>query len=350
MRKVILLFIYVAMTIFITGSLDELAAQQYHLKTEIQVGGDGGWDFLVADTPNRRVYVPHGTKVYVIDADKNTVVQVIEDTANAGGIAVAPDFDRIFTRHGGQTSNLGIIDIKTGKTISHVTTDQGADYIMYKPRQTEVWFLNGRAQSATVINAASGKVVATVPLGGTPEEAAADPKANRIYLNIVDKGTVVALDTKAHKVVSTWPIAPGSDATGMGIDIEHHRLFIGCRNKLMIMMDSTNGKVLGSVPIGEGVDATYYDPETKLAISSSGGQPGKPVLPGSLTIAKEETPDKFTLVQVLKTVDGARTFAYDFKTHNIFLARAKYQPLPAGSNERPKVIPESFAIQVYSLN
>jgi DNA-binding beta-propeller fold protein YncE len=350
MCRVTRLLVWAGLTTLITGSFSVLSAQQYRLKTEIHVGGDGGWDFLAADETTRRVYIPHGMKVFVIDADKNTLVQEITDTANAGGIAVASEVGRIFTRHGGPQANLGIIDLKTGKTISKVDTDPGADYIMYEPGQREVWSFNGRGQSATVINAASGKVVATIPLGGTPEEAAADSKANRIYLNIVDKAIVVALDTKAHKIVSTWPIAPGSDATGMAIDVENHRLFIGCRNKLMVMMDSMNGKIIATVPIGEGVDATYYDPATHLAMSSSGGTPQNPVLPGIVTIAKEETPNKLTVVQMLKTADGARTMALDLKTHNIYLPRAKYEPLPDGSRERPKAIPGSFAVQVYVMN
>jgi len=337
------------LTVLIAGGLTVASAQQYQLKTEIKIGGEGGWDFLVADSSTRRVYVPHGTKVYVIDSDKNTLVQEIMDTANAGGIAIAADVGRVYTRHGGQQSNLGIIDLKTGRTISKVDTDPGADYIMYEPGQKEVWSFNGRGKSATVIAAASGKVVATVPLDGTPEEAAADSKANRIYLNIVDKATVVVLDTKEHKVVSTWPIAPGSDATGMAIDVEHHRLFIGCRNKLMVMMDSTSGKVIGTVPIGEGVDATYFDPATQLAISSSGGTPQNPALPGVLTIAKEGSPDKLTVVQSIKTPDGARTMALDYKTHNIYLPHVKYEPLPAGSKERAKMIPDTFAVQVYGI-
>ncbi len=345
-RTVLLLYLVLFLT---AGALTSLSAQQYQLKTEIQIGGEGGWDFLVADASTRRVYVPHGMKVFVIDADKNTLVQEITDTANAGGIAVAAEVGRIYTRHGGQQSNLGIIDIKTGQTISKVDTDPGADYIMYEPGQKEVWSFNGRGKSANVIAAATGKVVATIPLDGTPEEAAADSKANRIYLNIVDKATVVALDAKAHRVVSTWSIAPGSDATGMAIDVEHHRLFIGCRNKLMVMMDSTNGKVIATVPIGEGVDATYYDPVTRFAISSSGGTPQNPAMPGVLTIAKEEAPDKLTIVQTIKTPDGARTMALDYKTHNIYLPHLKYEPRPEGSKDRPKIIPNTFAVEVYTM-
>ena len=200
---------------------------------------------------------------------------------------------------------------------------------------------NGRGQSATVIDAKAGKVVATIPLGGKPEFAQADPKAGRVYDNLEDKSEVAAIDTKTHEVVNRWPIAPGEEASGMAIDVKNHRLFLGCGNKLMVMMDNTNGKVLASVPIGQGVDANAFDPGTQLAFASCGD--------GTTTIAKEETPDKLTVVQTLKTQRGSRTMTIDPTTHKIYLAAAKFEA-PAEGERRGRMVPGSFKILVYGMD
>src|SRR5439155_486580 len=180
----------------------------------------------------------------------------------------------------------------------------------------EVYLFNGRGQSATVVDLKAAKVVATVPLGGKPEFAQADPAAGRVYNNLEDKSEVVAIDIKKHEVVNHWPIAPGESASGMAIDLAHHRLFLGCRNKMMVMMDSTSGKVVVTVPIGRGVDANAFDPGTQLAFSSCGD--------GTVTIAHEDAPDKLTVVQTLATERGAKTMTLDPKTHRIYLGSAKF--------------------------
>src|SRR5262249_11051716 len=201
------------------------------------------------------------------------------------------------------------------------------------------YMFNGRSESATVIDAKSGKVAATVPLGGQPEFAAADPKAGRVYNNLENKSEVVAIDTKSHEVVNRWPIAPGESASGMAFDPSNHRLFLGCHNKLMVMMDSASGKVVGTVPIGDGVDANAFDPETKLAFASCGD--------GTVTIAHEDSPDKLTVVQTLKTERGAKTMTLDPKTHKIYLASAKFEA-PAPGQRRGKMVPDSFKVLVYA--
>jgi DNA-binding beta-propeller fold protein YncE len=197
-----------------------------------------------------------------------------------------------------------------------------------------------------VFEAKTGKVVATIALAGRPEFPAADPKAGRVYCNIEDKSNVVAIDTKTHQITNTWAIAPGEEASGMAIDLAHHRLFLGCHNKLMVMMDSASGKVVGTVPIGDRVDANAFDPGTQFAFSSNGD--------GTVTVAHEESPDKLTVVQTLATERGARTMALDPKTHRIYLASAKYEPQPAPTpdapRQRPKIIPGSFKVLVYGMD
>jgi len=312
----------------------------YHFLKEIPVGGDGGWDYLSIDEAARRLYVSHATKVVVIDIDKNEVVGEIADTPGVHGIAVAPNLGRGFVSNG-REAKASIVDLKTLKTLSKVDTGENPDAILFEPEHQEVYAFNGRGQSATVFAAATGKVIATIALAGKPEFAIADPKAGRVYNNLEDKSEVVAIDTKTHEVVNRWPIAPGAEASGMAFDAAHHRLFLGCGNKLMVMMDSESGKVVATVPIGDRVDANAFDLATQLAFSSNGE--------GNVTIAHEDSPDKLTVVQTLPTARGAKTMALDPKTHRIFLGAAKYEASTDTSQKRPKMVAGSFKILVYGM-
>ena len=315
----------------------------YHFLKEIPVGGEGGWDYLSIDAGGRRLYVTHGTKIVVLDIDKETVVGEIANTPGVHGFALAPDLQRGFSSNG-RENKANIVDLKTLSTLSKVDTGANPDAILYEPGQKEVYAFNGRGKSATVFEAASGKIAATIALSGQPEFAVADPKAGRVYSNIEDKSEVAVIDTKTHTVVNTWPISPGAEASGMAFDPEHHRLFLGCHNKLMVMMDSATGKVVTTVPIGQGVDANAFDSGTQLAFSSNGD--------GTVTIAREESPEKLTVVQTLKTERGAKTMALDPKTHNIYLAAMKFETPPAAAGApppRPKTIPGSFRILVYGM-
>ena len=294
-----------------SATVASAADASYHLIKEIPVPGKAQWDYLKVDSEAHRLYLSHGTKVEVIDLDKGAVVGAIENTPGVHGIALAPKLGRAFTSNG-QENKASIVDLKTLKTISKVTTGANPDCILYEATQNEVYTFNGKGKSATVFDPESGKVIATIDLGGKPEFANADGAAGRIYVNLEDKSEVAVIDIKAHKVVSHWPIAPGETASGMTIDLEHHRLFLGCDNKKMVMMDSTTGKVLASVPIGAGVDANAFDAGTQLAFSSNGEE-------GTTTIAKEVSPDKLTAVQTLKTVVGARTMTLDPVTHHIYI-------------------------------
>lgn len=317
----------------------------YRLLKEIPVGGEGGWDYLSVDEGARRLYVSHGAKVVVIDIEQNAVVGEITDTPGVHGLAVAPELKRGFTSNG-RENKASIVDLVTLKTLSKVDTGANPDAMLYEPGQKEVYMFNGRGQSATVFEAVSGQVVATIPFGGKPEFAVADTKAGRVYCNIEDKNELVAIDTKTHTVVNRWPIAPGEEASGLAIDLAQHRLFLGCGgSNLMVMMDSTSGKVVASVPIGKGVDATAFDPGTQLAFSSNGE--------GNVTIAREETPDKLVVVQTLTTERSTRTMTLDPKTHRIYLASAKFEtqaePAPGAQRQRPKMIPDSMKILVYGM-
>ena len=318
------------------------AQGSYKLLKEIPVGGEGGWDYLEVDPGARRLYVSHATKVVVIDIEKEAVLGEIADTPGVHGIAVAPNLGLGFTSNG-RENKVSIFDLKTLQTSSKVDTGENPDAILYDEKTKEVYAFNGRGRSATAFDAKTGKVVATIPLPGKPEFAVAHTKADRIYNNLEDKSEVAVIDTKTHKLVSTWPLAPGEEPSGMAFDPEHQRLFLGCGNKLMVMLDSATGKVVSSVPIGQGVDATKFDPGTQLAFCSCGD--------ATVTIAHEDSPDKLTVVQTLKTEPRAKTMALDPRTHKIYLASAKFGPAPdqpsGGKKGRPSVVPGTFKVLVY---
>jgi len=313
----------------------------YQFIKDVQIGGEGGWDYLTLDAAAKRLYISHGTKVVVYDLTKDAVVGEIADTPGVHGAVIASD-GHIFTSNG-RESKASMVDAKTLQTIKKVETQGNPDFIMYEPKQKEVYTFNGTGRSATVIDAA-GNVVATIPLGGKPEAGVPDPGAGRVYVNNETASTIVVIDVAKHEVVANWSIAPGESAAGLAIDLKNHRLFIGAHNNKMLMMDSTNGRIIAEVPIGGGVDATWFDPGTGYAFSSCST--------GTVTIAHEDAPDKLTVVQTLQTATGARTMALDPATHRIYLAAAKYTPPPEGSpaNARPAMVPGSMHIKVYGIN
>ena len=294
----------------------------YHLVKEIPLAGDTGWDYLSIDSQARRLYVTRGTHIAVVDIDTNTVVGDIADTPGVHGFAIAPELGKGFSSNGTE-SKVSVVDLKSLATVAKIGTQEGPDAILYEPGHREVYAFNGRAKSVTIISAASGQVVESLPLPGKPEFPAADPDDGRVFVNIEDRNEVVAIDTGTHKIVNEWPIAPGESASGMAFDATHHRLFLGCENHLMLMLDSNSGKVVGSVPIDMGVDANAFDNQLQLAFSSNGE--------GTVTIAREAAPDKLVVVQTLRTQPSARTMALDPKTHRIYLSAATLQPTQANA-------------------
>ena len=313
----------------------------YHAGKEIPIGGEGGWDYLTVDAAAHRLYVSHATHVVVIDTQTNKVVGDIPDTPGVHGVAIAADLGRGFVSNG-RGNNSSIFDLKTLKLIQKVETGENPDTILYDPAKKEVYTMNGRGKSASVIDTTTGKVVATIPLEGKPEAAQVDSKAGKIYVNMEDLNSVKVIDTATHKVSATWPAAPCEAATGMAFDVATHRLFLGCDNKLLVMMDSTNGKVVYSVPVGEGVDSTWFDPTTKLAFTSNGGA-------GTVSVAHEDSAAVLKIVQTIKTVRGARTMALDPMTHTIYLAATDYEPQAPGSKDRPKAVAGTFRVLTYQM-
>jgi len=315
----------------------------YHIVKEIPIGGEGGWDYLTVDSTARRLYVSHATKVVVVDVDSDTKVGEIANLSGVHGIALALDYGRGYISNG-RSSMITIFDLKTLATIGEVkSTGENPDAIMYDPFSYQIFAFNGRSKNATVLEAKTGKVVGTIELGGKPEFATTDLNG-KVFVNIEDKSEVVEIGVKDLAVKARWPLAPCEEPSGMAIDRLHHRLLIGCSNKMAAVVNTETGKVVTTVPIGDGVDANAFDPGAKLGFSSNGD--------GTLTVIKEDTPDHFIVAENVPTRRGARTMALDDKTHKVYLPTAQFGPPPAATAEqphpRPAILPDSFVILVVS--
>src|SRR5579864_4408206 len=314
------------------------AGPGYHVVTTYKLGGDGGWDYLTADADARRVYISRGTHVMVIDADSGKSVGDIPDTPGVHGIALAPELGRGFTSNG-REGTVSIFDIKSLAVSGKVKVGDNPDAILYDPATKRVFTFNGRSQDSSAIDAASGKVLSTIKLDGKPEFAASDAKGE-VFVNIEDKSELVAIDANKMEVKAKWPLAPCEGPSGLSIDRAKRRLFAGC-DKMMAVVDADSGKVLATPPIGDGVDATAFDPGTGLAFASCGE--------GVLTVVKEDSPGKFS-AENIPTQQGARTMALDTKTHNVFVVTAKFGPPPAATADNPhprrSIEPDSFVALV----
>jgi len=297
------------------------AADSYHITQKIPVAGQGGWDYLAVDEGGRRLYVSHGTQVEVLDVDSGTIVGKIEKTPGVHGIAIAPELGRGFVSNG-QSSTVTIFDLKTLKTIAEVPVGKKPDAIIYDPATSRVFAFNGDSNSATAIQAADGKVVGTVDLGGGPEFAVADG-SGYVYDNVEDASLVLKINSRTLKVEQRWPTAPCASPSSIAMDQSNRRLFIGCRSKVMAVMNADTGQVIATLPIGDHVDATAFDPTSRLVFNSNGE--------GTLTVIRHDSPDKYTVVENVKTVPKAKTMALDPKTHRLFLSTAEADSLKCWS-------------------
>ena len=316
------------------------AGPGYHVANTYNLGGDGGWDYLTADSDARRLYISRGTHVMVVDLDSGKSVGDIADTPGVHGIALAPELGRGFTSNG-REGTVSIFDIKTLATSSKVKVGDNPDAILYDPATKRVFTFNGRSQDSTAIDAATGKVLGTIKLDGKPEFAASDAKGE-VFVNIEDKSELAVIDPNKLEVKAKWPLAPCTEPSGLSMDRKNRRLFVGCDNKMMAVVDADSGKVLATPAIGDGVDATAFDDGTGLAFASCGE--------GVLTVVKEDSPSSFNVAENVKTQQGARTMALDSKTHNALVVTAKFGPPPAPTADNPhprrSILPDSFVVLV----
>lgn len=280
---------------------------------KIPIPGQGNWDYLTVDESARRLYVSHGVQVEVLDIDAATLVGNIPNTLGVHGIAIASKFGRGFVSNG-QTSTVTIFDLKTLKAIAQVPTGQKPDAIIYDPATSRIFAFNGDGNSATAIDAVSGKVAGTVALGGGPEFAAADGNGY-VYDNLEDESQVVKINARDLKVEQRWPTAPCGKPSSMAIDRLNRRLFLGCRSKVMAVMNADTGQVITTLPIGDHVDATAFDTESKLIFNSNGE--------GTISVIHEDGPDEYSSVETVKTAPRAKTMALDPKTHQLFLSTSE---------------------------
>ena len=337
MKKQIRLFaaVLVVATVAVAAS-----APGYHLVSTWKLGGEGGWDYLKADSDARRLYIARATRVIVIDLDSGKPVGEIPDTPGVHGIALAPEFGEGFTSNG-RENTVSVFDLKTMKTRNKIKVGTRPDAIWYDPATKRVFTFNAGSQDATAIDAAKGEVVGTIPLGGKPEFAASDGKGE-VFVNLEDKNQLFALDASKLTVKERWSLPGCDEPSGLSMDQKSRRLFVGCGNKVMPIVNADDGQVVATLPIGGGVDATAFDAGTGLAFASCGE--------GVLTVVREDSSGKFTVAENVKTERGARTMAVDERTHRVYTVTAQFGPPPAPTADqphpRPTILPDSFVVLV----
>jgi DNA-binding beta-propeller fold protein YncE len=332
-----------AVGVAVTLCASALAAQSltYRLTHTIAVGGEGGWDYttIVGD----RLYQSHGNAMVVVDLRTQAVVGTLPNTAGIHGVAIATDLNRGFTSNGRDTT-VTVFDLKTLAVLNTVkVTGANPDAIHYDAASKRIFTFNGRGLNATAINAATGHVDGTIPLGVKPEFAQSNGQG-LLYVNLEsDTGQIAVIDTKSLKEVKRYWLPGCEGPSGLAFDRAHNRLFSVCGNKQMAVSDPTTGKVVAMVPIGAGVDAAAYDAERQLVFASNGGD-------GTLTVIHQTSADQYTVSATVPTKRGSRTMALDPRTHAVYLASVEYgpapEPAPGGRPGRPPVVPNSFAILV----
>ncbi|HEY2158136.1 MAG TPA: YncE family protein [Isosphaeraceae bacterium] len=312
----------------------------YEKVRKIEIGGDGGWDFIEVDPANRRLYVTHATKVVVVDLDTEKVVGEIADTPGVHGVAFVPDIHRGFTSNGGD-STLTAFDTKTLKTLGKVKANGRPDIIYFEPVSRRVLSFNHGTNDITAVDPDTMKVVGTVKAGGVPELAVSDDKG-RVFVNLEDTSEIIELDPKEMKVVRKFSLSPGEEPTGLAFDPKSRKLFSTCANKKLAIADADSGKVVQTLDIGPGPDGAIFDAEHGLVFVPCGGD-------GTLAIVREQSPGRYEVARTVKTQVSAKTIAMDPKTHRIYLSAATPKAAPAAAPKtkgRRRYAPGSFVVLV----
>jgi DNA-binding beta-propeller fold protein YncE len=320
------------------------AAGGYRLLQTIPVAGDDGWDHPTVDSAARRLYVTHGTHVVVIDVDSGKLLGKIDNTPGAHFTVIDSELDRGFISNGG-AARLTIFNTKTLATSGEVkSTGENPGPTVFDPASKRVFTFNLNTHNATVIDSKEGKVVGGFDLGGRPELVGTDAKGN-VFANLVQKNVVLQVDSWKMTAGQTWPVAPGVGPRTMAVDQKNGRLFIGCANRLLVILDSNSGRLISSVPIGPGPDDSAYDPETRLIYTSNGD--------GTVSVIQQESPDRYSVLETVKTAPGARNMTLDLKTKKIFLPLFDRGSPPAPTAETPNprgnVIPGTFRVLVFGM-
>jgi len=331
----------VLLTLLLLATAAASAAGGFKVVRRLPLGGEGGWDYILADAASHRLFVTRGTHVAVVDMRTDSVVGDIPNTAGVHGVALAPQLSRGFTSNG-RDSSVTVFDLKSLATIASVKLPaRNPDAIVYDPASGRVFTLNGGSGNATAIDARTSAIAGSVALGGRPEFAAVDG-AGKLFVNLEDSSAIVAVDTRKLQVLARWPIAPGEEPSGLALDRAHGRLFSVCGNRKLVVVDAVKGAVIDTLPIGQGVDAVAWDATRALVFSSNGE--------GTLSVFHQDTPDRYSAVETATTERGARTLALDESTGTLYLPTADFGPPPPATPDRPhprpSIVPGSFRVLV----
>jgi len=315
---------------------------RYDKVHRINVGGDGGWDFLEVDAANRRLFVARGTRVVVIDLDSEKGFGEIADTPGVHGIAFAPELNRGFTSNGGD-STVTAFDLKTLKTLGKIKANGRPDIIIFEPVNKRILSFNHGTNDITAIDPETLKVVGTLAPGGVPELAVSDEKGH-VWVNLEDTSEIVRFDAATMKAVNKFSLAPGEEPTGLAFDPTARKLFSTCANKTLVIADADSGKVVQTLPIGPGPDGCVRDAETGLVFASCGGD-------GTVAVVREISPGKYEIARTITTQVSAKTIALDPKTHRLYLSAATPEPTApnvkkAATKGRRRYAPGSFVVVV----
>ncbi|MCU1242336.1 MAG: hypothetical protein JWO71_3062 [Candidatus Acidoferrum typicum] len=346
MKKRSLALLLISFALLGAVALGNPAGSGYHLIKKISLGAAPGggeyFDYVTVDSAARRVYLAHGAEVKVLDADNFSLVGTISGLKRCHGVLVLPDLGKGFITDGDGAA-VAVFDLKTLKITGKIKSSPDTDSIVYDPASKLIFTFNGDSKNATVIDPVKETVVKVIDMGGAPEYPVADGKG-AIYDDNEEKNDVAVVDTHNLTVKARWPVAPAGAPVGMEMDREHRRIFSVGRGPLfLVMMDADNGKIIQSLPISAGVDAAIFDPQSALLYISTRA--------GKIHIFHEDSPDKLTEVETVKTEYGAKTMGFDPKTHNLFLTTADFRPAPAPTKEDPhperKPIPGTFRVLIY---
>jgi len=318
------------------AAIPAAAQKSFKLADRVKLGGEGGWDYLAYDGDAKRVFITRGTHVMVVDAKTLKATDDITGLAGIHGVALAPELGRGFITSGGDDM-LAIFDLKTLKVLDKVKVGGRPDAVLYDASAKRVYTFNAKTQDSTVVHAATGKIVGTVPLGGKPETGVADGKGN-VYVNLEDRSEIVRIDTTKLKVAEHYPMAGCDEPSALAIDVAHRRLFAGCASKIVAVVDPDAGKLVTTVDICSGVDAGAFNPKTQQIFMSCGD--------GMLTVIHQDSPGKYSVVQNVPTAKGARTMALDTESNTVYTVTAQFDPTPPPPGQRRKMIPDTFELLV----
>jgi DNA-binding beta-propeller fold protein YncE len=312
------------------------SSPSYRITHTYTLGGDGGWDYIVPDPPNHRLFIGRQDRVMVVDEDKGTLLGEVAGIKGAHGTAVAPSTGHGFATSGNDQSVV-MFDLTTFKVLGRIPAAEDADAIIYDPASNRVFTFNGDAHSSTVIEPGAGTLITNIPLGGKPEYGASAGDG-KVYANLTDTNEVVEIDAKTATVSRRWSTLPCKQPVAMAIDTAHHRLFSGCRSGVMAVSDYQAARMVATAPIGTGVDGAGYDPASANAFAASAD--------GTLTVIHQDGPDQYHVVDTLQTAPAARNMGLDPANHRIYIVSAKFRPAPAGGRGRGAVLPGSFSLMV----